>query len=440
MCAAGIFFLSGPLSLSAAPEPVGLPVLNRALTLNEAVALANSLTLKEALADADAASAGAQSARAQASPSLSTTTYGTTGDSSNIFTTSPGVAPQNLLSVPPRGFADQNLMLMIPLYTGGRIAGRIQAGRSQAAAARASLDAARLSLVETVTEAYATVLLRQSLADAAQSRLTAEDEQVRVTQEKVNMGRSAPVDLLREQAEQADARQALLRAQNDAALALVSFKVTLGVSQDSPLTLSNTLDGLARQPITLPSDLQEAQRLALAHRPELVAAAQTVEASKAAVKDAQGANAPQVYGVAMGDAMALSQGPSRAGYSIGITASLPLVDGGQRRADVNAAKARLARAEAEEQVVQQQIIQDVSAAWLTLQTAIESNKAALAGATAAREAYRLSDLRYNAGKTVVSERLDALAALTRAQGSLAQTMSDLVGARAALQKADGARS
>ena len=440
MCAAGILFLSGPINLLAAPKPAALPVLSRALTLNEAVAvaLANSLMLKETQADADAASARARSARAQASPILSTTTYGTIGDSSNIFTTSPGVAPQNLFAVPPHGFADQNLMLMIPLYTGGRIAGRIQSGKSQAAAAGASLDAARLSLVETVTEAYATALLRQSLVDAAQSRLAAEDEQVRVTQEKVNTGRSAPVDLLREQAEQADARQALLRVQNDAALALVSLKVVLGVSQDSLITFSDTLDGLVHQPITMPTDLQEAQRLALARRPELIASAQTVEAAKAAVKDAQGAYAPQVYGVAMGDAMALSQGTSRAGYSIGITASLPLVDGGQRRADVDAAKARLARAEAEEQVVQQQIIQDVTVAWLTLQTAIESNKAAIAGVTAAREAYSLADLRYNAGKSVAAERLDALAALTRAQGSLAQAMSDLVVARRILRQAVGA--
>ncbi len=431
--------LTGTLLRPSSADVPTLTVSSGRLSLQDAVAvaLANNLTLKEAQADADAALAGARSVKAQASPSLSTTTYATTGDSSNIFTTSPGVGPQNLFNVPPHGFADQNLMLMIPLSTGGRLAGRTQAGRSQAAAASSSLDAARLSVAESVTEAYVTALLRQSLVDAAQSRLAAEDEQVRVTQEKVNTGRSAPVDLLREQAEQADAQEALLRAQNDAALGLVNLKVVLGVSQDSPITLSDTLDGLAGQPIALPVSLQEAQRLALARRPELAAAAQIAEAAKAAVRDAQGAYQPQVYGVAMGDAMALTQGRSRAGYSVGITASLPLVDGGQRRADVDAAKARMARAEAEAQVVQQTVTQEVTAAWLNLQVATVANRATGAGLIAAREAYRLADLRYNAGKSVAAERLDALAALTRARGSQAQVTSDLVIARAKLKRSMG---
>jgi len=431
--------LTGTLLRPSSADVPTLTVSSGRLSLQDAVAvaLANNLTLKEAQADADAALAGARSVKAQASPSLSTTTYATTGDSSNIFTTSPGVGPQNLFNVPPHRFADQNLMLMVPLSTGGRIAGRVQAARRQAAAALSSLDTTRLSVAESVAEAYVTALLRQSLVDAAQSRLTAEDEQVRVTQEKVNTGRSAPVDLLREQAEQADAQEALLRAQNDAALGLVNLKVVLGVSQDSPITLSDTLDGLAGQPIALPVNSQEAQRLALAQRPELAAAAQNVEAAKAAVGDARGAYQPQVYGVAMGDAMALTQGQSRTGYSVGITASLPLVDGGQRRADVDAAKARMARAEAEAQVVQQTVTQEVTSAWLNLQVATVANRATGAGLIAAREAYRLADLRYNAGKSVAAERLDALAALTRARGSQAQVTSDLVIARAKLKRSMG---
>ena len=284
--------------------------------------------------------------KAQASPSLSARPpMPRPGTRPNIFTTSPGVAPQNLFNVPPRGFADQNLMLMVPLYTGGRIAGRTQAGRSQAAAATASLDAARLSVVASVTEAYATALLRQSLVDAARSRLTAEDEQVRVTQEQVNAGRSAPVDLLREQAEQADARQALLRAQNDAALALVGLKVILGVSQDSPFALSDTLNDLAGQSLSMPANLNEARRLALTHRPELAAAARNVEAAEAAIKDAQGNYARRCMGWRWGTRWHCRRDRVGPGYSIGITVSLPVADGGQRSADVDAAKARLARAE-----------------------------------------------------------------------------------------------
>ncbi len=436
---AGISLRPALSDAPAAPDSDALPVVSSPLTLRDAVTLAlvDNLTLREARADQAAADAGTRSARAQAKPSLSTTTYATAGDSPNIFATSPGVGPQNLFNVPAHGFADQNLMLMIPLSTGGRIAARIHAGQSQATAAAASLEAARLSVGEGAAEAYITALLRQSLVQAAQSRLDAENEQVRTTQIKVGTGRSAPVDLLREQAEQADARQALLRTQNDAALALVSVKVALGISQDSSPALLDTLDTLTSQAAVPPPTLSDALRLALAQRPELTAAAQAAAAAQATVKEAQGAYRPQVYGVAMGDAMTFAQGQSRTGYSVGITASLPLADGGQRRADVDAAKAHLARAEAEAQIARQSVTQEVAAAWLTVSTAKEASQAALVGAAAAREAYHLADLRYNAGKSVAAERLDALSALTRAQGSAAQASADFLIARSKLSRAIG---
>ncbi len=427
----GLGLLGTGLSAARADTP---------LSLVEAIrtAQANNLTLKESAADAYAASAGARSAQAQSRVSVSATTYATTGDSPNIFTSSPGIGPQNLFSVPSRGFADQNIMLMIPLSTGGRLAGRIQMGRSQSAAAAANLQAARISVTESVSEAYVTALLRQALVTSAQSRLTAEEEQVRVTQEKVALGRSAPVELLREQAELADSRQALLRARNDAALALGNVQVVLGVSQDVPITLTDTLETLSvAEADTLPATAEEARRLALARRPELTAAAHSVEAAKASVRDAKGAFAPQVYGVAMGDAMALASGPSRGGYSVGITASLPLSDGGQRRAEVDAAKARQARTEAEEAVVRQTVVHETTIAWLTLQTAAEAAKSAAAGLTAASEAYRLADLRYNAGKSVAAERLDALFAQRRAQSNSASALAEVLIGRAKLRQAIG---
>ena len=419
----------------AMPAP---PVVNNAaLSLRDALAVASadSPALKQAQADADSASASARSTAAQTKPSLSATTYGTAGDSANILTSSPGVMPQNIFAVPPHGFANQDLMLMVPLFTGGRLGGASASARHQGEAAALSVQAARLNVTETVTEDYADAVRRDALVAVAQARLTAEDEQVRVTQEKVSAGRSAPVDLLREQAEQADARQALLAARNDAALALIALKTALGVSQASEITLSDTLDGLAAE-APLPATLQEALLQADAHRPELAAAQRQVEAAQAGVSAARGEYAPQVYGVAMGDAMT-GAGVGRVGYTVGLTASLPLYDAGQRRADADGAKAKLDRARADALQARQTVDGQVAGAWLTVQTATASGQAATAEVAAAREAYTLAILRYNAGKSVTAERLDALSALTRAQGTSAQAKADLVIARARLQAALG---
>ena len=428
----GAALAAGDQSMPAPPV-----ISSAALSLRGAfsVASANSPALKQVQADADSASATARSTGAQTKPSLSATTYGTVGDSSNILTSSPGVMPQNIFAVPPHGFANQDLMLMVPLFTGGRLGSASASARRQGEAAALLVQASRLTVAEAVTEDYANAVRQEALVDVAQARLTAEDEQVRVTHEKVDAGRSAPVDLLRELAEQADAQQAMLAARNGVGLALIALKTTLGVSQGSDLTLSDTLDSLTGTS-PAPATLQDALLQADAHRPELAAAQRQVEAAQAGVRAARGEYAPQVYGVAMGDAMT-GQGVGRVGYTVGLTASLPLYDGGQRRADEDGAKAKLDRARADALQARQTVDGQVASAWLTVQTAAAQVQAATVGVAAAQQSYTLAGLRYNAGKSVSAERLDALSALTRAQGAVAQAKADLVIARARLQASLG---
>lgn len=437
--AAGALLASLMLPASAQSLPDLPTITNSSLTLKEALRIAavSSVTLKQSQADAGAASASARSASAQAKPSLSTTTYGTVGDSPNILTTSPGVLPQNIFSVPPHGFADQNLMLMVPVYTGGRLKYNAAAASQQEQAAQLSRAASGLTVTEAVTEGYVNALLQSALVTVAQTRATTEDEQVRETAEKVAAGRLAPVDLLREQAEQADARQALFAAQNNAQLALITLKTTLGISQMSQIAPTDSLDAFTGM-AALPSDLTAALHQADAHRPEIAAALRQAEAAASSVKAVQGAYAPQVYGVAMADAMT-GAGAGRTGYTVGLTASLPLYDGGQRRAEVDLARARLERAQADALQVRQNVDQQVAAAWLTLETVTAQVQAADTGVTASQEAYALASLRYSAGKSVAVERLDALSALTRAQGALAQSKAGLIIARAQLQAALGRR-
>ena len=429
----GFMLLAG----GADAESIAVPDASRTLSLRDALALAqvSNVSIRQRQADAEAAAASARSAQSQQKPSVSTTTYAAVGDSSNILTTSPGVMPQNIFVVPSRGFADQNLMVMVPLFTGGSLAGRTDSARNQAAAAQAGAAETRLTISAEVTQAYANAALGNALVAVAQAQQSAEDEQVRVTAEKVQAGRSAPVDLLREQAAQAEARQGVLAAVNAQAQALVMLRSLLGLPQSSGLILTDTLSALVASPTPLPATLAAALAEAK-RRPELTAAQAQVQAAQSGVRSAAGAYAPQVYGVAMGDA---SQGRDlqRAGYTLGFTASLPLYDGGQRRSDVDAAKAHAKRAEADAQQAEQQVEQETASAWLTRQTAAAEVQAAAAGETAAQQGYALADLRYNAGKSTAAERLDALAALVRAQGAFAQAQADVIASQARLQAALG---
>ena len=62
---------------------------------------------------------------------------------------------------------------------------------------------------------------------------------------------------------------------------------------------------------------------------------------------------------------------------------------------------------------------------------------AAAELNAAQKGYDLANLRFNAGKSVAAERLDALSALTRARADSATASANLIDSRLRLQTAMG---
>jgi outer membrane protein len=204
--------------------------------------------------------------------------------------------------------------------------------------------------------------------------------------------------------------------------------------------LSDTLDGLAQESSgdRLPATKEEAVQLAMQNRPELVAAMRQTEAAGYGISAAKSAYAPQVYAVAMADGSVGQESEgSRGGYTIGLTMSLPIWDGGQRRSDTDAAAAHLDRVRADAAKVRRDVEQEALSACLRYQAATARIAVAQAGLTAAEQGYTLANLRYNAGKSVTAERLDALAALTRSQSNLASAKADRVIAGAKLKAAMG---
>jgi outer membrane protein TolC len=251
----------------------------------------------------------------------------------------------------------------------------------------------------------------------------------------VAAGRSAPVDLLREQAEQADASEALMAAKNQAEIAAANLKATIGIAQTSEISLSDSLDSLAMGDYASPT-LADAVSAADSRRPELSAAELQVAAARDSMAGAKAEYAPQVYGLAMADASDSDSG-AHAGFTVGLAATVGIADGGQRKSDIDAARARLSRARADESAMREAIDQQVTVAWLSLQTAQAEVAEAKIGIAAATEGFRLADLRYNAGKSTIAERVDALYALTRAKGSLDQAKAGLIIARAQLAATAG---
>jgi len=422
-------------------QPTTAPIVNRTLTLTEAVTLAEHLSigLRQSQADVDSANAQVQGARSQTKVSASANIYGAVGNGANVISGAPDAPAQNLFVTPTHAFTDQNVTAMVPISNGGRLADRLRSMRLDADASRDTLGAAKVNLQASATQAYVAVLLAQALEQTSAQKVAAEVEQVQVTKDKVDAGKLARVDLLREQAELASAREADSDALAAITDAQADLATTIGVDVTSQLSLTDTLASLTGQPVgdqSIPTTMAEALDTALANRLEIKAAAITVDADSSTIEGVRSGAQPQLYGFGMADLTEAGSGTDGT-YTVGVAASMPITDGGLRAADTADATAKYNRSRADLESARQTVSREVVQAWTALQTANAKVDAANAGLAAASEGYDLANLLYEAGKSTTAERLDSLAALTRARGDQAAAEAAVIVARAELVAAVG---
>ncbi len=170
----------------------------------------------------------------------------------------------------------------------------------------------------------------------------------------------------------------------------------------------------------LPADLVPLLRRAEQQRPELQMAAQRVLAARAETAAIQSGYRPQVNLFAMGDVAKMGGERASGGVTYGLAASIPLYTGGGERARVRAASAQRRQQEQEQERVALQVAQEVNAAYLTLLAAEQNIQTARTALTAAQEEYRAARARYDAGRSVLVEALDALASRVRAEVNVIQ--------------------
>jgi len=434
-----LFVVLAGVSVQARAQSAGglgddRPLMSGPLSLQDALdtALRENLEVTAMKMEADAAREETRARQAMRFPQLSANTFMTSGDMPNTVTTPPGSLPPNALRVPSKRFADQNISLMIPLYTGGTLSNQVKAASQRESAAHASIDAAESDAALMVRESYYRALLAGEMIKVAEARVLAGTELVASTRAQFEAGRSIQASVTRSDAELADAERMLTSARNDQAKLLLDLKRAMGVRLDSDVSLSDSLT-LSPPPGDLESDLTEAAQL----RPELVAARARLNSARAQTGAARGAYKPQVYGAAMADAFTPDDMGKRIGGTVGLIVSIPLMDSGQRRAEARQMEAMTRRSEAELKDLELRVASDVRQARLDLETAEANYQAAEKVTQSFEAAYEVVVLRVESQKSILVEQLDALAALTQARANLAQALFDHSIAAARLQRAIG---
>ncbi len=400
--------------------------------LTEAVAVQLALQhqpmIRAAQAEAGMAQAQVGMARSEAALQVSGNGLAVASSMRNNLAV-PGVMPQAILQSQDRTSLDLNGMAMLPLYTGGRIESTIRAAQLSAGASQYQVTATRTQVAAEARMRFAE--WRQSLAmlTVAQDTVTAQTRNAEVTQQLFDVGKVPRFDVLRAQAALKDAQQQVANAQADVTISRARLAQALGVPATS-LALTP-----ADEPV--PTAPANALETALARRPDLLAAQQTIAGAEATVNARKASYKPQIYAVGMVDVIAPADMGQSAGLTVGVVAGIPMLDGGRRKAEVQEARQAVTQVQAMRETLELQVRADVAGAEARVTAAHQNIETATAQVAAAEEAYTVAQARYTGGKGTIVELLDAQRALTEARQRLVTAQTQYRGTLAALYQAIG---
>ncbi|NJC32697.1 NodT family efflux transporter outer membrane factor (OMF) lipoprotein [Sphingomonas jejuensis] len=287
----------------------------------------------------------------------------------------------------------------------GRQRSAIREARQSAAAAALDVAAARLSLSGAVVATYLDLARAEAQARIAQRTVATREGNLRLVGTLISNRLASEIDREAATTLLAQARQAAVRAEAANVLARNALAALAGRGADFGRTLGPTalrLDAGLPLPTTVPADL-------LARRADIAAAERRVAAAAEGREVARRAFYPNVnlaalaglQAVGIGNLFDLDAGTAGVGPAL----SLPLFDGGRRRADLDGAVAALDLATAD---YNERVIGAVreAADGIAQVGAIQADRAAQADVLRGyRETGRLNAVRVSSG---LSSRLDLI--------------------------------
>lgn len=321
----------------------------------------------------------------------------------------------------------------------GRIADRVSAARSDFEATQATFYSVQLALQADVAQTY--LALRETDEELALLRDTVRlrGDSVRLLQRRFDVGEISELDLARARTELATTRSDASalerqRAQLEHALAVLLGKAPAALS----LTTSPLPNEMPAIPAGLPSSLLE-------RRPDIAAASRVMAAANARIGVAKAAFFPVLNLTAaggfesaeLGDLFKWSARTWALGPLLGTVLSMPLIDGGRNRANLDRSYGAL-----EESVgnYRQQVLvafAEVEDSLSNVRTLDEQSLATRDAITSATRAVSIAQSRYRAGATGYLDVIDAQRSLLAVQRLDTQIKGARAGSTVALIRALG---
>lgn len=415
----------------ALPPPTGEAGAIRTITADDVarIALRYQQSLRIAAANVLTANGRVREARAALNPSLTATgSY----SRSQTFRSAAGTSSSTggtTTSVP--GYSSSVSVKQL-IFDFNHTLDSVRQAASQETAARHDYTRAEADLVLSVKQAYYTFVQNSNLVKVGEANLTNRNSQLALARARFNAGVGQPADLVQAETNLGDAEQALVQARAAQTTSGVTLSQLMGIDPRTPLSPAESHEGAEPG-----QDMNSLVSLALQRRPEVLSAKANQRAAAFGLSAARTLTAPNLSLTLT----ASSRGPrdpfdSSSGLaSLGI--SWPIFDGGAQSGKVQEAHAAIQSASATEINAEQQVVSDVSQAYVSLKSAEQRKAITTTQVANALEGVRIAQGRYQAGLGTFIDVTTAQALLVTAQTNDVNAQATVDVARASLAHAIG---
>jgi outer membrane protein len=453
-----------PSDLLPTPAPPPKDVLDtptdqhgRVLTLADAVSTAarQQPQIRQARAATDAAAARVEEARSAYLPQLTALatfqlTTGNTAPHAGPQTTFTAATPNGtpVIITPtaptpitaPYGAFNFQLNATQLIYDFGATWEKYKASKASVEALRATEQVTGNQIVENVRTAFFQARAQKALVKVAEETLANEQKHLLQIQGFVAVGTHPVIDLAQARTDLANARVALISAQNaymtskaqlNQAMGLVGGALDYEVADDSLPPVEGEeepIDQLGQQ--------------ALKARPELLSFQKQREAQELTIKSIKGTYLPSISATGQAAESGIATAPAGAALNwwyAGVAVNWPFYQGGLTKGQVREQEAILRGIDAQTDVEKLQVRLDVEQARLSIRAYKNTIAATKDALTNSRDLLRLAEGRYATGVGGVIELGDAQVAYSNAEAQVVQAEYNLAVARTQLLAALGGR-
>jgi outer membrane protein len=345
----------------------------------------------------------------------------------------PPLTPGTEFPVFRRTVYDTGLSFKLPLFRGGRLYRAVNVAELKREMARDNHRMSRQELVYNVSSVYYKILQLENL-------LVANDASVRQYEtHKANIeiflrtGTVPKLDLLKTEVELSHARESRLLVKNSLSSSYELLKTLMGMDDQSTEISVIQEEGMNISYHDLEHDLDKA----FLKRSDFKAVAKKRLIGEERVKMAEGKRLPDIFAAGQYGGLAGTDTQLKENWYYGLRMTVPILDWGLIRAEINKEKVELEKTKEEERSIKLSITREVRDAHLTIANALERIEVTEKAIESARESLRVEKLKYDTGAGTSQEVIDAQTAMLRAESDYYQAVFDRDAAIAYLKKATG---